>query len=271
MLAWRLWWALNSPLVRHPVFRRTMRLPDSEPRLTRHLSTGLSVFIWLLLCPLACTAPLIALCVFLALPGARLAAKVSATIAKEQARGLETLMGVTPDGLMGVSWVICTVYRDGRPPDFFLTRDEIIALVFFCCLSTLAFGLAGFSLFIIGGLALVIAYVDFAQSLVLGSLVGIWSAHSDNHMDARLQAVTGYIGLQAMVYIPVLMLGFILLGFTMGNSTPDAVLKITLGIVGLGCFLCALRETVIVVVWHHLVNTLNADLSDLRHATYNAS
>jgi hypothetical protein len=268
MLAWRLWWALNSPLVRHPVFRRTMRLADTEPRIARHLSTGVSVFLWLTLCPLACTVPLVALCAFLALPGARLATKVSATIAKDQASGLSTLLGVTPNGKMGVSWVICTVYRDGRPPDLFLTRDELFIVIFFCCIATLAFGVAGFSLFIFGTMILIISYIDFAQSLVLGGLVGIVAAYRGSGVDARLQAVAGYITLQMMVYIPVAMLGFALMGFVLGNFTPDTVLKVVMVLTALSCLLVALRETMIVALWRILLKTLNTDFSDLVNATY---
>jgi hypothetical protein len=270
MLAWRLWLALNSPLVRHPVFKRTIRLPESESHFTHNLSSSLSVFMWLLLCPLACTVPLVAWCTFLALPGAKLAAKVGAKIGKDHAQGMSTLLGVTPNGNMGVSWVICTAYRDGRPPDFSLTLDEIVALMFFCCLSTLAFGLAGFSLFMIAGIVLLISYVDFAQSLVMGGLVGILAAHSDSRVDARLQAVAGYIILQLMVYLPVIGLGFTLLGLTLGNSTPDTVLKIVIVITALGCLLFAVRESLIVIVWHRILATLNADLSDLADTTYDA-
>jgi hypothetical protein len=268
MLAWRLWLALNSPLVRHPVFRRTIRLADTEPRIARHLSTGVSVFLWITLCPLACTLPIVALCAFLSLPGARLATKVSAAIAKDQASGLSTLLGVTPYGNMGVSWVICTVYRDGRPPDFFLTRDEVFLIIFFCCIATFAFGIAGLSLFIFGSMILIISYIDFAQSLVMGGLVGILAAYRSSGLDARIQALAGYISLQLIVYIPVGVLGFALMGFVLGNFTPDAVFRIVLVFTALSCLLYALRETLIVLLWRTILRTLNTDYSDLVNATY---
>jgi len=268
MLAWRLWWALNSPLVRHPVFRRTVRSYELEPKLVRHLSSGLSAFLWLMLCPLACTMPLIALCLFLALPGARLAARVAGSIAKDQARGVNEFLGVTPAGGMGIAWIVCTAYRDGRPPDFFLTRDELVGLLFFCCMATLAFGIAGFALFVIGAVVLIFAYFDFAQSLVLGSLVGIWAACNGTRMEARIQAVTGYAALQIIVYVATVLLGWFLMGFTLGKTTPDAVLKLTMMIVALACTLFALRESMIAALWYSLSRILNADLKDVASATY---
>lgn len=244
---------------------------DTDPCLARHLSTALYLLLWLVLCPLICTAPMIALFAFLAFPGIKLAANVSATIARDQAQGIHHLLGVSPNGEMGVSWMICTVYRDGRPPDFFLTRDEIFLLVFFCSISTLAFGLAGFAIFFIGAVVVAASYIDFAQSMVLGSLVGIWAAHAGSRMDARLQAVAAYSTLQALVYLPVLLLGVTLFASTLGNSTPDTVLKITAIILALVCLLYALRESMIVIVWRIISRVLNADFTEIASATYHSA
>ncbi|NWF68681.1 MAG: hypothetical protein HXY40_06325 [Chloroflexi bacterium] len=263
-----LWAALNSPRVRHPLFRHIVRQSDTDA--LNHLTSVITTIIWVFLCPLACALPLAGLCVFLALPGAQLAMKVSGALSREHANGTYPLLGVMPLGRMGVSWMICTVFRDGRPfeLDALLTRDELALIVFFLVIVSLVFGISGLAAIFLCCLVFLLAYIDFAHSLVLGALVGIWASDTTNRLDARIQALTAYVAFQAAIYLLIVLVGLLLLPLVMGNLMPALVFRVLLLVIALGLLLLALRETLLLCLWRLIRRQLNDDFGEIAGASY---
>jgi hypothetical protein len=147
MITPKLWYALYHPPATHPIFQRTVVLPDYK---RRHLSwastviqtiSGIGLYSPFLLFLLL---PLVLLIIGLTY-GLDCALRVGAAIARERESRTYTLLAAAPDGAWGFTWALSTsaIYRNHDFPRLggivrvSLQAGLALAIVFsglICCL-----------------------------------------------------------------------------------------------------------------------------------------
>jgi hypothetical protein len=290
MITRKLWYALNHPPARHPLFRRTVILPPASRR--RFISAA-TLLIELVL-GVAFNAPTL---LFLVMPfflliigvayGIDCALRISTTITKEHEERTFDLLSLAPAGVWGTNWVLATssLYRN-RDFDrlFTIIRTALAtALVLTCIVALIAVmslspsrpswhpqagnpdSILRVTADFLAMIALLAAlYVEYVQSTVLGSLVGlVIPTYAQNRLDASLWSFGVFLLLQVGTYTAAWLIGFDLLpdlyerlyitGWPASFSLP--VLRVAV------FFL--LREAIIAALWRALVHRLNLQMSDV--------
>lgn len=285
MLTWKLWRALCSPPYAHPLFQRTITTQLIRSRLRRlvELITGylvictLATFIW----PLLFANPAIIVLVIVACSNTvyslTWAFRISTAIAREYELETYDLLCLQPPGALGVGWLLCTgnLYRSPffRGIRFIMpivsisvTLALVIALAIPILLSISSAGqFESMQLFmtLVSAPILAIAffYVDHVQSLLLANLIGMFTpTFLPDRLYAGLWSVSGFLALQIAVYLVTLIVSFIILPTFYDVSTLHA--SLILSALRLLIFY-ALREGLILAIWHLLKQRLNANTAEL--------
>ncbi len=286
MLTWKLWRALCSPPYAHPLFQRTISTHFIRSRMRRlvELMTGyvvmcaLATLVW----PMLFMNPAIIVLVVVACSNTLYsmiwAFRVSTAIAREYELETYDLLCMQPSGALGVGWALCTgnLYRS----QFFrglrfvmpmisisVTLALVIALAIPILLAISSDGQAETSqllMTLVYALSLAIAffYIDHVQSLLLANLIGmITPTYIPDRLYAGLWAVSGFLTVQIAVYLLTLIASFIILPIF--HSASMLHVSLIFSILRLVIFY-ALREGIILVIWHLLAQRFNANPTELR-------
>lgn len=304
MLTWRLWQLLQIPFSNHPVYKRfrhhshnTLHLSDMIPLpkyLRRRLPWGflagfaLVIFLvaggWVLLLGLIVMIPVIPLTG--TLYGLGMAVQVAGVIAREHEQGRYTLLAVTPLGVSGLNWSVCSaVYHRNRTigqlrdtvRGLYMVMFVVVGLFLFVSVLTellitdaipnpiiLAEALnaspfAQNSMLL--GVFIAALYVDFIQSIVVGTICGMLTPlFARNATNARGGALGLYLMTQFVFYaaVGVVCLVVVPAGLTLLNMTNLLVLSF----IQLTIFVVS-RELLIMGLWKRLSDEIGADIAEL--------
>lgn len=297
MMTWRLWRALLSDIILSPMFRRTYianrirlslspshALPNPSTRrfnlkertlllLTQIIAVlGGVGLLFGLLCLLPVLIALFALSgVFY---GARCALETSHRVTMERENGTYSILCVTPPGIFGVHWSICTGYLR-QYENFNLLRVGIsrtsIGVVVFAC------GLVAISLlsgprsvnsapleslvWLSSMIALVAAfYLNFVQSVIIGCMVGLLvPGYTSNKLDAQLYAVSIFLTL-ALASIALTL--FVILSLDGAFISGGLGIRLLLPLVYVLVFYL-IREAIITLLWNQVVSVLNTETEEV--------
>lgn len=261
MLTRKLWHALHTPPLKHPLYRHTLLLPTA-PMPWYVGCLGIIVFPFLVIPGIILLSTAYSL---------RWAMNIAWTLAYQRETGMYDLVSLSPVGAIGVNWAIAVAsitrnrtFEQLLSPGTWLFRFAILFVVFMTLTDIMDTGTADNSLRGLG-LALIAAglvtalFIDHFQSIILGVLTGILAA-ADNRtrLNASAAAFGGYLFLQVMLYTLTILLGFTVLGGIynqlgwrgLGADVSRILLQ-------LGIFF-ALREAVILILWRQITERLNA-------------
>lgn len=290
MMTWRLWRALQNPLFSHPFYWQIARRPllDSK-RLQRGLVVGvLAAVIGVVFCrfqifPLMfgvlsygmLLMPLVFVAVLMSANwyGIRWAVDISRIISRERERGLYDLVSLSPGGALAASWAVCSRCLHANRSLSKLRSQLLLALVVVSPVPMSVW----FTIVVspnelpekivasVSLLALLAAfYLDYVQSAVVSSLVGMLSATQTRHrFDALSWALMGFLLIQAATYV------IVLLGIGVILPTLYALLKVEgwgadLSFpIGALLLLYGVREGIITWLWRAMMERLNTDLTEL--------
>jgi hypothetical protein len=271
MLTWKLWYALQRPPVRNPLFQRAYVAPEQP--IPWYI--GLTQWIGILF-----ALPIIAFAAMIY--GIGWSVGISNLIGKERAQGTFDLISLAPSGPLGMSWAIATGYlyhhqtfRNIHKPSLLYWRVFLVASVF--AVVDLSTELTRASLdgriftapvvLFMGTRMVTLAlalYIDHLQSTVLTLLVGMSvPLTTPSRMQAQLFAFAVYMGAQITSYLLMFVIGF--------SLVPS--LFALLGIHGwlAELFVLALRLLVLVgsregfmlLLWNALAEQINADRKEV--------
>ena len=234
---------------------------------------------WLVIVPMVVILPLIMF--FLGtLNGLAVSTGVSRIIARERQRGREHLFAVTPHGIIGANWAICTAvyHRSNFLGQFRFTINNMYYAIYI--------GIIVFSIFLIGhwvnlsnqGLAtesarlnffnslilmvIVIAFqFNYMQSIALGSLIGmIVPTYAESQSDARGLAMGLFLAIQVISYAMIILISFIILSELFELFVIEDALLLSIG--RLGVFI-GIRELILWLMWRLLAKRLDVDFGEL--------
>jgi hypothetical protein len=290
MITRKLWYALNHPPSRHPLFRRTVILP---PASRRRFVSAATLLIELVL-GIAFNAPTL---LFLLMPfflliiglayGIDCALRISTTIAKEHEERTFDLLSLAPAGVWGTNWVLTTssLYRNRDFDRLFTIIRTTLAtgLVLTCIVALIAVmslspsrpswhpqaanpdGILRVAADFVAIIALLAAlYVEYVQSTVLGTLVGlVIPTYAQNRLDASLWSFGIFLLLQVMTYTATWLVGFDLLPEVFERlNLAGWFASFTLPVLRVAAFYL-LREGLIAALWRALISRLNMSPAEL--------
>ncbi len=224
--------------------------------------------------PLLLFAPILLIMLSGTLYGTIWAINISSVIIRERQRGTYELLSVSPGGPLATNWALCAgrLHRDRSFERVYAAITWILRLILgfaFLAGISVVFSPAEYrrlsvALFAFGITALVIiAYIDYTQSVVLSSLVSIIiSSVTRNISDARLWAFLAFLTLQVITYLLAIIALFPVL-----ESIYDYLLltgayaELSLTAIRVIIFY-AIRETVIALLWRVLVTRIEADSAE---------
>jgi hypothetical protein len=285
MTTWKIWRALHNPPATHPVFQRTVLLPPATLKRRPMGWAGLVVNLVLSLGQYSPTVLLFLMPVVLLITGIvygiDCAIRVGSAIAREHENDTFSLLSLSPGGGLGASWAMCTssLYRNR---DFERLHEVMRGTVIVG--SIILVGGALLTLFLQSDkfsrppiptlptfvnlvnliTVLVAVYVEYLQSAVLGSVVGMFvPTFTENQLDTSLYTFGGFLLLQITTYFLAYLIGFVILPslyerlYIIGDYT-----EMSLSILRLTVFFL-IREAIITGLWRVIVQRLNASASEL--------
>lgn len=290
MITRKLWYALHHPPARHPLFLRTVLLPSPAQR--RFVSWA-TLLIDLIL-GVAFNTPTL---LFLLMPfflliigfsyGIDCALRVSTTIAKEHEDRTFDLLSLAPTGVWGTNWALATssLYRNRDFDRLFsivraalaiaLVITVIVALISFMSLTPTGSttvrqpGKPDLLLNVVAAfisvLALIAAiYLEYAQSTVLGTLVGLFiPTFAHNRLDASLWAFGVFMLLQIIAYAVTWLIGFNILPVAYERLQLNGwYASFSLPVLRVAVFFLV-REGIILMMWRGVIRRLNAQVSEV--------
>ncbi len=208
------------------------------------------------------------------------ALNISGAIMNERIQGRYLILGVTPSGFLGASWALCSLsVQNSRALRqlrtalagiyslmiLVMTLPLIITTIFYVANSKFPQLYELWSVLIIASSFLVWCIVDFFQSACTGSLVGIIAAHHNKTRGQTQNSVLGnFLALQLGVYI--------LTGFIGLFIIPSLFALIRYPITPFYGYICvlvlyAVREMLIIILWHGLALTVDDDVEQLNRLT----
>ncbi|MEQ8673039.1 MAG: hypothetical protein RLP44_30295 [Aggregatilineales bacterium] len=222
--------------------------------------------------------------------GLFMAIRISGYVAREHQRGRFELSAVTPIGQTGVSWAICSaVYHRSKTISqlrdmvrgLYLVMYMVIGLLLMIAILNL-FLLEGVPITpqdwfnvidendliqttLISGIIVTAFFVDFVQSIVTGSIVGMLTpTFTRNIVNARGIALGLFLMIQSLLYAGIALLCLIVLpiiatGFYWQNVLLLSALQLLT--------LYIIREITIQWLWWSLAKQLEADVRELNQAT----
>jgi len=209
------------------------------------------------------------------------AIRVGSVIAREHENDTFNLLSLSPGGGLGASWAMCTssLYRNR---DFErlheVMRGTVIVggiILVGGTLLTLFLQSDKFSrppipvlptiLKLVSFITVLIAiYIEYLQSTVLGSVVGITvPTFTQNRLDTSVYTFGGFLFLQITTYLLAYLIGFVILPnlYERLHIIGDYA-EMSLSIMRLAIFFL-IREAMITGLWRVIVTRLNASPSEL--------
>ncbi len=193
---------------------------------------------------------------------------ISGRIAHEREQGRYDLMSITAWGRSGLNWRIShDVYRGIKTvQELSRTITWIVVFFLFLCITWLVIA-AITNTDVVGVMTLitvsVLFYVDFAQSIVMGCVLGMLiPTYAPEQLAARAVGVGVFLLVQFVLYA-------VLMGVLVTFTTTLTSLSINddhLRILGLIAVSGLLRESVIAALWWWLARRLETDVSALNRA-----
>lgn len=310
MISWHIWQSINRPFVAHPLYRRygmwhqnfTRVQPGLAAKLRRHierreewwlggvlLAIILSVVFFGVTPLLVVTAALVFLGGGVLFPlsvlfsstfyGMAIATHISDAIAEEKSQGRYIFMALTPYGLAGTAWALCSVtmhthqnllaIRHNLLRNFFMVTFLIGLIAFFSVGVYLAFdNLVSLNTVWITLDALVVAFivlVDYMQSTIIGAITGMLVPElAKTRSDTRSLALGIFFSAQVSTYVLVAVLcGFL---WPWVYQSMDWALIPTFPVACLATFYVC-RELLILGLWLNFAWQTNTRLSELERFT----
>lgn len=297
MMTFRVWNVLSKPPRLHPLFRR-VQVPRQAEGWLQHANDLLApyaplayLFIGMTLCCALSSHAVVLMIgvgVVVLFNGTLYALNWGARIAKEIAIARESgeweLLCLIPQGPIAAAWAIATgvSHRDNAFSRLFRRHLGVLAvlLAFFVVMlpcSLLDYTnprsldrpdvVVTYGYLLVG---LVVSYVDYVQSAVLGSLTGLLGGLQTNStLDAQLWAGGVFLALQMAVYALIIIFCFALLPPIPAQITGPQLIAEGALLLARVAFFVGVRELVIVAVWRLVARRLQTtvgDLSALRQA-----
>jgi len=294
MTTWKLWRALQTPPIKHPLFDRVTG--KQAIRLSRLISMMGPVGITILIATFAVGiwyAPTAILPTLfnpnVALPLAFLlftgtvyglvwAASISQIIMRMRMQGKYDLLCLSQPSALVINWVICTsyLYRNHSFTRISEQRAWITRLLLMIPVAMILPLLIGFvaseqqtGIMLLSTFVHILAlaaafYIDHVQSAVLGSLIGMnVPNHTRSETDSTIMAGLMFLVLQTFSYLAAWGVGFVLLPALYTLAQADGLLiEFSLPLARLMVFYLA-REVFISLLWLRLVRQLQATPAEL--------
>jgi hypothetical protein len=296
MTTWKLWRKLKNPVFTHPLFRLTVHNKPLARTSDRHLrAIGILLLGLFFVCALfPGVLGGMGFCSFIGVPflfvllngsffGLTWSIAISRTVVREQELGTHDLLSVSPVGALGARWLIGTgcLYRNRALPQANGIVRAIL-IIGFATLMVVALIMllnidparsrsianterAQAMSMLIAATALIAAlYIDHVQSVVLGSVIGMLApSYANQRLDAIVWAAGLFLVLQVATYLIFWLAGMILLPVLLDKLQFTGIYaEISTSILRLA-FFYFLRERLITLLWHLLVQELNADTLEL--------
>jgi hypothetical protein len=205
---------------------------------------------------------------------------ISGAIINERLQGRYLILGVTPSGFLGASWALCSlsiqnsvVLRQLRNilrsvytmMTLIMVLPFILATLFYVVNSNSREIYDLWSAIFLAFCFLTFCLVDFFQSACVGSLIGIIAAHhSETRSNTQNSVISNFLSLQMGVY---LMAGFLCLYIIPSLfSVIDHPITPFYGVICVGT-IYAVREVLIITLWHGLALTIDDDVNQLNTLT----
>ena len=297
---WKIWHALNHPPYANSLFKHLTRLQNTP----RNVAPGRIWVMLMVIPPLVSMVALysssrlslLTFMLFLATPallfititlygsfyGCIWAMRICEAIAQQRRRGLYELLCLFTHGEPGANWMLCVarMYNQRGLERQHERRSWMMPLVMTVALIT-AFVVVGMQFENSGrypndGLALLLLtgvyflgiltalHIDYAQSLVLASLVGmIIPTMSQSQTEARLWSFGSFVALQAVTYALAAAMGMFVAPIIVGLLPITDWLIATLVLVARLVIFYGIRECVVVALWGLLAQRLNSEAAEL--------
>jgi hypothetical protein len=270
MTTWRLWHALKSPPSTHPIFQRMISPYYDDMNwalMAQNVLIQGQIWFWSLIFVLD-TRALLLMMFSGTVYGLIWSAIVSGTIAIEREYRMYDLLSLSPSGMLGISWAICTgcLHRNQTFEQVNSQEAWSIRIILFIPLVISANVLLGRAFSNPGTLTifwlaafLIVFYLDHVQSIILGSLLGVLAPHySPSRFDSRLWACVGFLLIQLSTYLALVLTSAIILptiyrAFTISGWYAD----ISLPVLSIAVFYFT-REVIIGRLWNRVTEQLNA-------------
>lgn len=301
MMTWLLWRALQNPYSEHALFRhlilrqrrkQSLRWRDIIPLPNFVLQNniwgalwGMALVLllcsggWLLILPVIALTP-VALIAAGTFQGAYIAVRVGTALAREREQGRITLNSVTPGGMAGAAWAICSfVYHTNRTVTQIRDTVRGVHLVLFIGIAVIGFVAVLNWLFtrdvtysaqnpdlssemllqVLRLMALLTAlYVDFVQSTVLGMLAGILtSTVTRSRLDAGGLGFGAFMAVQLLFYVGVFIVDFIILPLLFSNDLHPGLMLAQFAVFYLS------REAMLLFGWRIMAYRLQSDPDEM--------
>lgn len=271
MLTWKLWYALQRPPMRNPLFRRAYIAPEQP--IAWYI--GLAQWIGILF-----ALPIIAFTAMIY--GIGWSVGIGNLIGKERAQGTFDLISLCPSGPLGMSWAIATGYlyhhqtfqniiQRANLHLRVVTVAVLLAAMDVVLQTMQAQFIDNFTrtpLILLLGFRFVTLlaalYIDHLQSLALTLLVGMTApTMTENRMQAQLYAFAIYLGAQIGSYLLMFVIGFSLVPGLFNLLRLDGwLVELIVLLVRLGV-LVGSRELFITLLWNTLSEQINADRKEV--------
>jgi hypothetical protein len=205
------------------------------------------------------------------------AANISQIIARIRSEGKYDLLCLSPSGKLRISWAICTgyLYRNQLFTRIYVQRTRIVQGLLTipgALILPLFIGIAAsrtpYVLMLLSTvvhtITLAIAfYVDYIQSAVMGSLIGMnVPNYTRSELDARLLAAGSFLAFQISTYVVAWAIGFGALSDIYTNLQIVGFAELSLPIVRLIVFYLS-REALIFALWYLLTWQLQAPINEV--------
>ncbi len=294
MLTWKLWQALHSPPLKHPIFSHVIR--EHAFPMTRLISMMWPVGMTLLLILLALGIwgdpkaimpalfnPNFALIVGLILftgtvYGLVWSTSISIAINRLRGQGKYDLLRLSPLTPFGINWAICTgyLYRNQAFPRVNMQRTRATQIAMSlpgALIMPMLIGVASANSEFVSTMLITIIhiltiagafYIDFVQSIVTGTLIGIHiPIYTRTSLDSRLFSGATFLISQILTYLLAWIIGFNLLPQVYSDlKVAELTAEFTLPILRLLIFyLC--HEVIILALWRILSQQLDISHNEL--------
>jgi hypothetical protein len=290
MLTMRLWTLFAQPARRHPLYRRLLmpRPVASLRRLVVRVVEPIAPIVYLFsLLFLCCGATSRSMGLFIlagvagillfngTLLGAQWASVIAAELSRIRASGEWDLLSLAPVGALGTVWAAATgvlhreqIFRKRYARHVTILRVALTIVVVISIGSLLdphtvsndaTLGVIVTVLFVLAA-----SYVDYVQSVVLGTVVGLFAGtRTHSRLDAQLWALILFLALQIGVYLVTLIVGFGLLpSISLIGALGEAQRALLLAVLRLVLFVGS-REFIIAALWNLLADDLNTNSGQL--------
>jgi hypothetical protein len=287
MMTYRLWTLLATPPKRHPLYKRATLLRSMPGwfRMVRHYFSSIAPILYLFGGMLTCcamTSPTTGSTVLGLVAGVVLfngtfygmiwGILIANQIAAEGESGEWELLCTLPTGALGAAWATATgcmsrergfenrhvwqvtIVRGG----FLLAAVVGLGMLFNPATIPLDTIIVPFTAYFA---ALALSYVDYVQSVVLGSLTGIYAGiGTRSRFDAQLWGFIIFLALQVASYAGALIVGFVIAPVLLPSDSLSAQFaRLAIQVAAFA----GVREIALHGMWHLLAARLNADEGQL--------